>query len=76
MMSSMSGQQGTHFWFMTIQTASEDGSRISDYAGTVTPARGKTRMDMFNQVREEIGSYAPHTRAGAVLAFDLQPNKL
>jgi len=65
--------QGSHFWFMVIAMP---GGNVGSYQGTITPRPGATRLDMFNQVREDVRRHAPATTAGAVTAFDVQPNQL
>ncbi|MFI9598965.1 hypothetical protein ACIHCX_03620 [Streptomyces sp. NPDC052043] len=69
-------KQGSHFWMMTIQTPNAAGYNVTDYQGTLTPARGATRLDLFNEIREEIYRESPHSRGGVVIAFDVQPNQL
>ena len=71
-------EQGTHFWLITIQ-ASHPGGGVSTryFQGTVTPAPGETRMDVFNRLLQEVSEVEPAFRQnGVVLAFDLQPNQL
>lgn len=70
-------KQGTHFWHMVIQTPGADGrTQVTSCQGTTTPKRGVTRLDLFNEVRELVRSNHPHTEHGAVIAFDVHPNKL
>jgi hypothetical protein len=70
-------EQGTHFWFMSIQTSSADGTTfLGSFQGTITPSRGRTRLDLFNQIRADINERELLTRGGAVVAFDIQPNKI
>lgn len=62
---------------MVIQEPSRlGGGSIGSYQGTTTPARGETRLDLFNRVREQIGRDYPGSVGGAVVAFDVQPNKI
>lgn len=68
--------QGTHFWFMAIQTPNRTGYRLNDYQGVLTPRPGSTRLDLFNDIRREVEQQDPLSRGGIVVAFDLQPNKL
>jgi len=65
-------KQGTHFWFASF---TNNGDAMS-FSGTSTPAPGATRMDMFNEIVREINAEHPETTRAAVLAFDIQPNKL
>ncbi|MFD9368790.1 hypothetical protein ACFWA6_13950 [Streptomyces sp. NPDC060020] len=69
----MSEKQGTHFWFMVILVP---GGSLMTVRATITPQRGRTRLDLFDQIREEVASLHPETRDGQVVAFDIQPNKL
>jgi len=64
------------FWLMTIQTPNRAGYNITDYQGVTTPAPGTTRLDLFNQIRNEIYREYPQSQGGAVIAFDLQANEL
>ncbi|MDT9688181.1 hypothetical protein Q5762_07395 [Streptomyces sp. P9(2023)] len=68
--------QGTHFWFMTIQTPTTGGFHIRDFSGTISPSRGRTRFDLFNELRKKVTEVDPKTEHGTVIAFDIQPNKL
>ena len=68
--------QGTHFWFMAIQTPNSRGYFVADYKGTITPEPGATRLDLFNELLDGVGQRWPESRGGVVLAFDIQPNKL
>jgi hypothetical protein len=58
---------------MVIQ---EPGNSVGSYQGLTTPERGETRIDLFNRIRQEIKSDYPSSVRGAVIAFDVQPNKL
>lgn len=69
----MTNKQGSHFWMMVIQ---QRGGVVGSYQGTTTPERGETRLDLFNRVRTEIGRDYPDSVNGAVIDFDVQPNKL
>lgn len=69
-------KQVPHFWFMTIQTPNGAGFRINSYQGVLTPKPGTTRLDLFNELREEIERRDPLSRGGCVIAFDVQPNAL
>lgn len=64
------------FWLMTIQTPNEAGYNITDYQGILTPRPGATRLELFNEIREQIERDNPQSRDGAVIAFDVQPNDL
>lgn len=73
----MSEKQGTHFWFMTIQTPRADGrTHVGEYSGTITPKRGETRLDLYRWLRADVCAKYPDSQSGSVIAFDLQPNKL
>lgn len=70
-------QQGSHFWFMTIQAPNGTGGiYMNSYQGTRTPHRGATRLELFNAIRQEIKQVDPLSESGVVIAFDIQPNKL
>jgi hypothetical protein len=68
----VSSEQGTHFWFMTIQTIDS----VASYQATRTPSPGQTRLDLYYAILNEIVRLHPESRGGAVIAFDIQPNKL
>ena len=69
-------EQGTHFWFMTVQAPNAGGYFVNSYQGTWTPQPGATRLSTFNDIRSYVDSQDPRARGGIVLAFDLQPNRL
>jgi hypothetical protein len=70
-------EQGTHFWFLTIQMPGEGGTTsVGSYQGTLTPSRKETRLDALNKLRDLVAKQYPKTKDGVVLAFDIQPNKL
>lgn len=58
---------------MVIQGPSNS---VGSYQGLTTPERGETRIDLFNRIRQEIERDYPSSVRGAVIAFDVQPNKL
>lgn len=68
--------QGSHFWFMTIQTANATGYYVNSYQGAWTPAPGETRLDVFNAIRRFVEEQDPRSRGGVVTGFDLQPNTI
>lgn len=68
--------QGTHFWFMTVQTPNNAGAWLAYYQGTRTPRPGQTRQDLFNAILTELPDGDPRTTGAVVLAFDIQPNQL
>ncbi|WP_032761244.1 hypothetical protein [Streptomyces alboviridis] len=68
--------QGTHFWFMAIQTPNSAGYNVGSYQGAVTPPPGFTRLAFFNEMRAEIDRRHPEAKGGVVIAFDVQPNQL
>lgn len=70
------GEQGTHFWFMTIQTQNARGHWMGSYQGVLTPEPEETRLELFNSIRDDIFAGDPRARGGVVLAFDLQPNQV
>jgi hypothetical protein len=73
----VNSEQGTHFFLITIQYTRTNGSfGITSANGAWTPDRKATRLDVFNAIRAELESQHPECRGGAVLAFNLQPNKL
>ena len=69
-------EQGTHFWFMSVMAVNPRGPWMNDYQGTVTIAPDATRLELFNQIREEVAEKDPRSRGAVVLAFDIQPNQL
>lgn len=69
-------QQGTHFWFVAIQTPAASGYNLGHYWGTVTPGAEATRLDLFNWLISDVYERNPRARGGSVIAFDIQPNKL
>lgn len=68
--------QGSHFWFMVIQTPNAGGLYVNSYQGTWTPEPTATRLDMFNKIRSFIDEKDPRARGGIATAFDLQPNTI
>lgn len=68
--------QGTHFWFMSVQTANAGGYYLNSYQGTLTPGSKATRLDLFNDIRRLVEEKDPRSKGGIVLAFDIQPNQL
>lgn len=68
--------QGTHFWFMTMQTPNAAGYFMNSYQGTWTPGPEETRLDMFNSLRSLVEETDPRSRGGTVIAFDIQPNQI
>jgi hypothetical protein len=66
----------THFWFMSVMATNPRGLWVNDYQGTLTPAPGATRLETFNQIREEVATKDPRSRHAIVLAFDIQPNRI
>lgn len=69
-------RQGPLFWLMVIQASNPMGFSVNSYQGTWTPARGATRLDLFNAIRQHVNDTEPHCRTGVVTAFDIQPNKI
>lgn len=64
-------EQGTHFWFMTVQTpAPYGGANVRTKWGDITPGPDDTCASMFRMLLDSI---APD---GNVIAFDIQPNQL
>jgi hypothetical protein len=72
----MSTDEGTHFWFMSVMAVNPRGPWVNDYQGTLTLTPGATRMDLFNQIREEVAEKDLRSRDAIVLAFDIQPNRI
>lgn len=64
--------QHSHFYMIAIQCA----DRVVDVAGTLDPPRKATRLDVLNLIRGELEKRIPECRGGAVVAFDVQPNRL
>ncbi|MER5903061.1 hypothetical protein ABT150_23630 [Streptomyces mirabilis] len=71
-----STEQDSHFWFMSVMTVNAAGPWVNDYQGTLTLILGTTRLEVFNQIREEVAQNDPRSRGSIVLAFDVQPNEL
>ncbi|MFE0692953.1 hypothetical protein [Streptomyces sp. NPDC058869] len=71
-----STEPNSHFWFMSVMTMNAAGPWFNDYQGTLTLAPGATRLEVFNQIREEVAQNAPRSRGALVIAFDVQPNEL
>lgn len=69
-------EQGTHFYFMVVQTPVAGGVHVSSQRGTCTPERGATRLDLFNAILAEAVQASPISANGNVIAFDIQPNQL
>jgi hypothetical protein len=69
-------EQGTHFWFISIQTSNARGIYTNSYQGAWTPPPGATRLDMFNKIQDLVETEDPRARGGMVIAFDIQPNQL
>jgi hypothetical protein len=72
----MAEEQGTHFYFMVIETHTPGGSQTSENYGTLTPDSGATRIDLYQAIKAEAIRRNPLAAHGAVVAFDIQPNKL
>jgi hypothetical protein len=75
-MTEPASEQGTHFWFMSIQTPNATGVYTNSYQGAWTPALRATRLDMFNEIQAFVENEDPRARGGMVVAFDIQPNQL
>lgn len=69
-------EQGSHFWFMSIQTPNAQGYYMSNHHGHATPLPDETRYDLFLRLISEVNHYEPRTVGGTVLAFDVQPNQI
>ena len=69
-------EQGSHFWFMSVMVVNSIGPWVNDYQGTLRLVPGATRLEVFNQIREEVAQSDPRSRGAIVLAFDVQPNEL
>ena len=69
-------EQGSHFWFMSVMAVNSIGPWVNDYQGTLTLVPGVTRLELFNQIREEVAQNDPRSRDAIVLAFVVQPNEL
>lgn len=69
-------EQGDYFWFMSVMAVNSVGPWVNDYQGTLTLIPGVTRLELFNQIREEVAQNDPRSRGAIVLAFDVQPNEL
>lgn len=72
----MDGEQGTHFYFMVIQTPVEGGFQMSESCGTITPRKGATRRELYDFIRADVVRRSPVAAHGNVVAFDVQPNEL
>lgn len=69
-------KRDSHFWFMSVMTVNAHGPWANDYQGTLTLVPGATRLEAFNQIREEVAQGDPRSRGAIVLSFDIQPNEL
>lgn len=69
-------EQGTHFYFITLQQGNARGFYTNTLSGCWTPGAEQTRLDVFNEIRAEFEARDPGVRGGVVLAFDIQPNQL
>ena len=69
-------EQGTHFWFMSIQAPTRTGIYAASHQGSWTPRAGQTRLDLFNEIYAHVEASDPPSRGGTVIAFDIQPNQL
>lgn len=69
-------QQGTHFFFITMQQVNALGPYTNTFSGAFTPKPDETRLSLYNAIRAEFEASDPKVRGGVVLAFDIQPNKL
>mgnify|MGYP001567606407 FL=1 len=55
-------KQDSHFWFMSVMAVNAAGPWVNDYRGTLTLAPGANRLEVFNQIREEVAVTDPRTR--------------
>ena len=68
--------QEAAYRFMSVMAVNSIGPWVNDYQGTLTLVPGVTRLELFNQIREEVAQNDPRSRDAIVLAFDVQPNEL
>lgn len=68
--------QGSHFFAITLQAPGYDGFEINTYSGTVTPAPGQTRYDLYQQLRNEIAASNPDMARSNTLFFSVESNAL
>ena len=70
------GEQGTHFWFMTIYKVTGGDGSVRDFRGTFCPPSGATRFDVFDLIKQKVHQSDPSTVGGTAIAFDVQRNTL
>jgi hypothetical protein len=66
----------SHFWFLSVMATNAAGPWFNSYQGALTLAPGATRLEVFNQIREEVARNDPRSRGAIAIAFDIQPNEL
>ncbi|MEU0667812.1 hypothetical protein ABZ508_16640 [Streptomyces lavendulocolor] len=65
--------QGSHHYVLTLELP---GRMSSTWSGTITPAAGASRHDVFMALRNQIGDQHPGLSTGNVVFFSLEPNGL
>lgn len=70
-------EQGTYLYVIAVQYPHPDGGTgIAHQVGGWTPEKGATRFDVFLEIHKQLIETYPRAATGAVITFDLQPNKL
>jgi hypothetical protein len=65
--------QGSHHYVLTLELP---GRMSSTRSGTITPAAGASRHDVFMALRNQISDQHPELSTGNVVFFSLEPNRL
>jgi hypothetical protein len=63
------------FWVLTLQWPALEGVVTNTAAGTVTPAPGTTRREIFHDVLAKARAQLGASGTASVLFFDLAPNQ-
>jgi flagellar hook-basal body complex protein FliE len=65
-------QQGSHMFVLTLAVGPDEVT----VRGTVTPAAGATRFDMYQDIRAHVVRAYPELERATVRFFLLEPNTL
>lgn len=66
----------TYHWIITLQSPSASGETVGTFYGTVDPAPGQTRGDVYARLRNRSAAQLPGTAQPTVLFFALEPEDL
>lgn len=76
-MTASEGQQGTHFWFMSLFVPNSMGFATYRRSGHFNPKPGTTRFDAFELLLAAVKEQSPELQHDAVvISFDIQPNQI